>query len=934
MNNYYEYEIPLHITPEGQYSSISMDDRLKVWPTDNMFDIPLELFTTLKLNRNKSEYQDTAVDKLHRFSNPDPDKPKNTATIVGNPSLAEIKVMMIGVRNRSEVNNSVEVWVNELRLSEFDEEGGWAAQANINMKLSDIGNINFSGRKETAGFGALDHSLLQRRNDDYTAFNLAVNLQLGRFVPKQAKLSAPLYYSYSNELFTPMYDPFNKDILLSESLKISENKHFTDSIKNSALTTWTSKNLSLNNVHFDIKSSRSMPYDPANFNFSYAHSVNSQRSPDTEVATIREWRFLTEYLYTPLVEPWYPFINSQYLNWVYFNFLPNSLRLSSSLFRNYQEIQLRDLINTSVDIQNQKHLTYSSNFYWDRNLSFTWDMTRYLSVSFRSGTLAEIEEPYLQVNKQINRSDYEIWKDSVIQSITSMGRPLNYEQSANIAYTLPFANIPLFRWINSSISYNSHYQWERGAFIPDATIGNFLQNDLSLTINSIFNFAAIYNKLPLKNINVNLGFRTRTDLPGYKPEIGDFLGQNSFNGVLQPGLAFAFGLDGGVDYVKSSLSNNLLVINKENITPALYNKTKNLRMGGVIEPIRGLTINLNMIYEDNHRTEMQYMVDGMPIIHGGSFAITTITLSSAFEKSSQSNSYASSSFNKFLKNREIIATRVHNVYESLNSLQGGSANSLLIKSNSADVLIPAFLAAYTGKDPNNIGLTAFPDIRSLMPNWNISYNLLYIIPALENNFKSFTLNHRYVSQYRIGSYSSYLSWNPIVKDNKTNLGYMPDPITGAFIATTPFDISAVSILESFSPLIEAQSVLYNDMSLTVRLNKARSLNLNIASSRIVETSDNDVAVGVGYKLSNLTTRFDLSHKYTKALVRNIEDGFTQATSGLKTTTIYITADYTLSRSMTLRAFYERIRSQPQVSSTSYPTINSNAGVSLRFNLNQ
>ncbi|MDD4697541.1 MAG: cell surface protein SprA [Fermentimonas sp.] len=942
MNNYYEYETPLKITPEGQYSSHSDEDREKVWPSANMFNFPLELFTTLKSDRNMAEHEGSGGDSFRRFTRPDPEKPENVVSITGNPSLEEVKVMMIGVRNRSDANKSAEVWVNELRLSEFDEKGGWAAQANINLALSDIGNINISGRKETAGFGALDQSLLQRRNDDYSAFNLAINLQLGRFLPKQAMLSAPLYYSYSNQLSAPMYDPFNKDILLSESLKLSDNQLFADSIRNIALTTWTNKSLSLSNVHFNIKSGRPMPYDPVNFRFSYANSVNRQRSPDTEFATIKDWRLLGEYNYTPLVKPWQPFTGSKYFNWVNFNFAPNSIRLSSSLFRNYQEIQLRDLTHTTTEAQN-KFLTFSRNFFWDRDFAFTWDMTRNLRFSFRSGTLAEIEEPYLQVNRQINRSDYDIWKDSVMQSIADLGRPLNYEQSADITYTLPFANIPFLNWINSSVAYNSRYRWERGAYIPDATIGNFLQNDLSLTLNSVFNFAAIYRKSPLKNINVNLGFKTRTDLPGYIPDIGDAFGQSSEAGVLQPGLAFAFGMDGGMDFVRRSLSKNLLVINEENITPALFNETGNLRMEAVIEPVKGLIINLNVLYEDNRRTEMQYMVEGMPIIHGGSFAMTTMALSS----------YSSSAFEEFLKNRENIAARVQGQYDKLNPelRDGGNSgtsdfdvskgtnftnniSSPLVKSNSADVLIPAFLAAYTGKDPDKIGLTAFPDLSSLLPNWNITYNLLNMIPVLENQFKSLSLNHRYLSQYRVGSYSSFLSWKPATDDSKSNLGYIPDPVSGTLIATSPFDIPAVSILESFNPLIEAQSVLYNDVSLNVRLNKTRSLNLNIASNRIVETSDNDVTVGLGYRLAKLTTRLDLSHKSTKSLVRKIEDGFTQITSGLKSTSIYFTADYALSKTMTLRAFYERMQHKPTVSSNSYPTTNSNAGISVRLNLNQ
>ncbi len=196
----------------------------------------------------------SGVTYLTPYSEADPQKPDNRLTIMGNPSLAEVKVMMIGVRNNSNTNKSSEVWVNELRLSEFDEKGGWAAQGNVQLALSDIGSINVSGRKETVGFGALDQSLLERRNDDFSSVNVAMNMELGRFLPEQAKISAPFYYSYSNQTTAPQYDPLDQDILLSESLKNTRNQQERDSLNNLAITQTVNKSLSLNNVKVDIKS--------------------------------------------------------------------------------------------------------------------------------------------------------------------------------------------------------------------------------------------------------------------------------------------------------------------------------------------------------------------------------------------------------------------------------------------------------------------------------------------------------------------------------------------------------------------------------------------------------------------------------------------------------------------------------------------------------
>ena len=169
---------------------------------------------------------------------------------------------MIGIRNTSNGNRSAEVWVNELRLTEFDDKSGWAAQTNVNLALSDIGNINFSGRKESAGYGALNQGLLERRNDDFNSYNISLNFELGRFLPKQIKLSAPFYYNYSNQLSTPLYDPFNTDLLLKETIELSNDQRYNDSIRRISVSKWINKSISLSNVKMDIKSKNPMPYDP------------------------------------------------------------------------------------------------------------------------------------------------------------------------------------------------------------------------------------------------------------------------------------------------------------------------------------------------------------------------------------------------------------------------------------------------------------------------------------------------------------------------------------------------------------------------------------------------------------------------------------------------------------------------------------------------
>ncbi|MBQ4633378.1 MAG: cell surface protein SprA, partial [Prevotella sp.] len=197
-NNYYEYEIPLKLTPPGHYDRYSAADCKAVWPEENMLDIPLGVFTALKKARNKAKAEGMASYN-QAYSVYDEDKPNNKISIVGNPTLGEIKTMIIGVRNLSGDAKSGEIWVNELRLKEYNNEGGWAAQGALNMQLSDVGSVNVSGKILTEGFGGLEEGVAERSNDNFKSYSVTANIELGKFFPDKAKVSAPLYYSVTKE---------------------------------------------------------------------------------------------------------------------------------------------------------------------------------------------------------------------------------------------------------------------------------------------------------------------------------------------------------------------------------------------------------------------------------------------------------------------------------------------------------------------------------------------------------------------------------------------------------------------------------------------------------------------------------------------------------------------------------------------------------------
>lgn len=1080
-NNYYEYEIPLTLTdPNGPINPET------IWPAANIMNLRFKVLTDLKLERNRYKREgQSGVSFQQVYSKTDPDNQLNTISIVGNPSLAEIKTIMIGVRNRSTKGEkkSIEVWVNELRLTDFEDDGGWAANANLNVALSDLGTVNVGGRIETAGFGALDQSLNERRLDDFKQYNVATSIELGKLFPEKAKVSIPFYYAYSKETNDPKYNPLDQDIKLKDALKEVKTDAEKDSIRNFSQDKSTIKSVSFNNVRVNVKSKTPMPYDPANFTLGYSYSVNSRKSPETEYETTKDYRANFAYSYTPYVKPIKPFDKikknngyTRYIKQLALNPAP-SINFQTAMMRNYYELKLRDLTGATTGEKNDIPVSFSQNFYWDRAFSLNWSFTNNLNVRFSSGTNARIEEPHVQVNKELEPDLYKVWKDSVKRSIADLGTPMQYDQNFSATWQLPTQFIPVLDWTNASLSYNATYNWYRGATVSeDLELGNTIKNQRQFTVQGNLNMLTLYNKNKyLKKVNqkfnttargttnkrekkakpklekeitlnpdsgtvvehgmftkkvhitargadgkvyaikykplnfaqvlisnkdtahlkltivpgpaptedflykaaeytsrflmmvrrINIEFTNTAGmmLPGFRPEIGDIFGQSRTSVGLTPGLGFAFG-SVNRKYIDEASDKGWLVESAEsNLTPAVINSTKNLTIRANLEPIPGLKIDLNALRNDTRSKDIQYMYAGMPEQLGGNFTMTTIALGSAFGKSGNlGNNYSSKAFEKFLNNRETIAQRVEAKYIGRNYPDKGFINDVHmggkpyapgennengVNRNSADVLIPAFLAAYTGKDAGKVGLTAFPSLRSMLPNWRITYDGLIRIPAIKERLKSLTLSHHYLCTYTVGAYTSFLNW---VDAGEDGLGYIQSVLNDNPTPSSPYSISSVTIQESFNPLFGVDATLLNNITLRANYATTRNLTLNTTSYNVVEALSKKMTIGLGYKMTefnkvlkmkktrdfsnDLTVRMDFSFNKMQSLIRKIEDGFTQATSGNISKIIQFSADYGLSRALTIRAFYDIQINEPLISNASYPTSNSNYGISLRFSLAQ
>ena len=507
-SNYYEYEIPLTVTPEGYYDGNTTSGCRSVWPEENMLDIDFSKFTELKRLRNMEMNVNPDVTKTTIYSAYDEDCPKNRISVIGNPTIGKVKTIMIGVRNNSRSTRSAEIWCNELRLTGFQNQGGWAAQSALNVQLSDVGSMNVSGHAETAGFGGLEQGVSQRRDDDLYRYAFTTNFDLGRFFPEKLKLSVPLYYSISQEKTSPLYSPFDTDLYLDDMMETLADDYQRDSLLRIANEVVTSRNFSLSNVKMNVTSKKPMPYDPANFSFGYSRSTKDNGGNTIDYQHDLNWKAQAAYAYAPALKAWEPFKNlkseSKWLAVVKefgISPLPQSITLGTDMTRVYHELQMRDLEGSYG--AGGIPVSFSQEFLWNRKMTLRWDLTKNIKSNFASGTNAEIEEPFAPVNSAMYPDQYELWKDSVRYSIAQMGRPLTYQQTFAASWQLPLSKIPVLDWTTFDASWNSSYNWKRGATLRGGgSYGSTIANQRAVTLNGKINLETLYNKVDfLKETN-------------------------------------------------------------------------------------------------------------------------------------------------------------------------------------------------------------------------------------------------------------------------------------------------------------------------------------------------------------------------------------------------------------------------------------------------
>jgi len=506
-NNFYEYEIPVKLTPYGNYSDTE-EGRLMVWPEENKVDIDLSLLLDAKQARDASIRAAgsslSESDIYYMYAD------NARISVSGNPNLSNIKVVMVGVRNpirtRDPQNDdgaprSAELWVNELRLSDFREEGGWASIAHLQARLADLGSLHLTGQTNTPGWGSIDTKVNERSIEQVIQYDVTTNLEFGKFFPEKAKVRIPVYMGFSENRIRPEYDPLSPDILLSEALDNAETREERDSILNFAEDYTRRKTFSVSNAGVDVRGEKPQPWDPANVSVNYAFNEVYHTGTKTAIDVEKTYRGGITYDYEARPKNYTPFQKAQGLSSPAFRLIkdfniylfPKHLTLRGDMFRYYNEVESRNINNPGLMVKP----TFTKDFQWTRFFDMKYDVTKQMKFDFTSSTVARIDEPEGGVDRDRYPDEYEIWREEVLDNISHRGRETSYYHLLNLNYNIPVNKLPLLSWLTSNARYGAKYDWIAGTIFPDSVNirpGNTIKNFSNLQFTLQGNLTNIYNK--------------------------------------------------------------------------------------------------------------------------------------------------------------------------------------------------------------------------------------------------------------------------------------------------------------------------------------------------------------------------------------------------------------------------------------------------------
>ena len=976
-SNYYEYEIPLTMTRGRVTQNMANADKM-VWPDANFIDIAMQEFYDLKILRQNSGWPMTAP-----FIRPSSTKGK--ISVIGLPDMSNLKVMMIGVKNNSQTPKCFEVWFNELRVKDINNSGGWAALANVQTQLADLGMLNLAGTVRTIGFGDVDKKLNDRSLSTNLNYDISSNLELGKFFPKNAGISIPMYIGYSENYVRPKYFPLNPDLELKYFLNGIADAKQRETIRKAAEEYNSLYSFNLANVKFGAGSTgvKLRPWSGKNFVAGYSYQNNYRRNQQIEEYFLKTTQATLGYSYaipTKYIKPFKKIKSSKLalIRDFNFNLIPSSFNTQLQLNRLYGEQQSRN--NNSFKQINPR--LFDKNFTIVRNYNLVLPLTSSITINYNAKVNARIQEPYGKIDSEAKR-------DSILNEFKGFGRTSRFTQNASGSYTLPFSKIKWLRWINTSVTYSTAYEWNQA---PPAfeSLGNRIQNSQDINITSQLNFTQLYSQIPwlrdlekpkkaptppkkgadeesgfnsalekgkpvqkanpakvfvgnfvsmLKNASLNYQKKAGMELPGFAHR-PDYFGNNFTH--LQPGLPFVFGVQNAnlrYDLAKQG------ALKSDSRQSNFYtqNFTENYSGNITVEPIKNFRIRLDLNRSVTEGTRSIFKFDGSDwvdqgLTQTGTFSMSGWFFSTHFAKDSNlNNEHPNPIFNQFLGNRYAVAEEL-----SLNDPRvGANAIDPITKypagysKNHQDVLIGSFYTTYAGLDPRTTKISAFPAIP--LPNWNINYNGLTKIKAIGDIFSNINIKHAYNGRYSIRDYTQ-------------NLRYTPDELLQVGKDFTPrHQIAEVTITEGFYPLIGLNVTTKNNWTMGFEYKRSRVLKLFAANFNMTEIRNNEFQLTGGYRVTGLTLpfkrngrfvylpndfRFDLTVGVVDNVtaIRKIDLNVNRYSAGMRQIRIAPSMTYQVNTKINLAMKYNRSVMIPKTGVGFYTAL-SDFGLELRYTFN-
>ena len=1059
--NFYEYEIPLEFTRhisegESKYSGNSYDDRLTVWPQNNMLSVDLEVFKNLKLERDKMIHDESIPDlqMYHLFTMP---HGNNKMSVKGRPSMSNVRTIMLGVRNPKKSSKNINddglaksgiVWFNELRLTDINDQGGWAAIASARVGVSDFATLSLAAKTSQPGFGSIDQKVFERSQEQLFQYDVASNVALHKFFPEQWGLSVPFYVDFSEIYITPQYDPTNPDILLKNSLNNMSTKQQKDSLLSMSQDFTRRSSYNFTNVKITKQDSKPGPFNIGNFSTSYAYSTKYMYNIDYVKHYDHQYRVGLNYSFNMRPKIYEPFKKNSValIRDINFYLLPTSLTIRNDWDRVYREQQRRNL-SSSVELP----VLASKWFDWNRTYAVRYNLAKNIKITYDAINQARINEP----NGVIDKTDEAIWQDykrEVWSNMKQFGSNKQFSQKVGLTYKLPFDKIKMLNWINSDYKYSGTYDWLLGSQLANnQDFGNFLKNSNTKSINANLNFTRLYQKsdylkgverrmrragraqaqkkesvkyeesnvnvtqsevyvinhrlraediritvideqgqlvlgqtklvsdvraeftptrtaknvkivvvgrkvieespftkimdnvvntlMMTKTVSVNYSVSEGTYIPGYKYSTKIFGLYDPFTANQVPGIPYVLGI------IPADLDENLTTTNWIVDNDLISDKFKQtysnqLRLQASLQPVSNMRITLNSDrrFSENY---VRYLIGQDAVNHAnrqidGNYSMSYNTIATSFN--------SDKAYELFKKNRIKIAHRLAverfgEVYE----VDPTTGFPKYFDQTTQDVLLPAFVSAYSGKTTDDVYLDSYfmPMFLSVKDffrtlNWRFSYNGLARLEMFKKHFKSLNINHAYASTYNIGAYQTFTS-AAMFDDLFMN------PSNGELYVAPQYDVKNVSITERFNPIIGIDARLQNNFTAKFEVRNNRTVTLSFTNTEISENTGFEFVIGGGYvfekfkvSLNNqtydndLNVRIDFSIRDNQTVRRNIVEDVTRVISGTKMFSFKSYADYMLNERFTLRFFLDYNLNSPYTNG--YNTSSVSGGVNLRFSL--